>query len=508
MINVSILSKIRRWHFREQISLREIARRTGLSRNTIRHYLKEEIVDPVYPQRHTPSKLDTFADKLAQWLFDETKKSRKQRRSLKQIHSDLCALGYDGSYDRIAAFARHWREEQIERNKGASKHTYIPLQFAAGEAFQFDWSEDWAMIAGERVKLQVAHFKLSHSRAFFVRAYLLQTHEMLFDAHHHAFVAWGGIPRRGIYDNMKTAVDKVKRGKARDVNARFAAMVSHYLFDAEFCNPASGWEKGQIEKNVQDARRRLWQKVPPQSSLVALNQWLAERCRALWEEVTHPTESIPIHQAWLNEQKHLMPVGQAFDGFVEHTKRISPTCLITFERNRYSVPASFANRPVSLHVYADRLLIIAEGKVIAEHQRLINRHHLPGYTIYDWRHYLSVLQRKPGAIRNGAPFAELPQAFQSLQSILLKRTGGDREMVDVLALVLLHDEQTVLTAVQLALETGAASKQIVLNILSRLLEGTPIAPVDVPQALVLQVEPKANVTRYDSLRNQGESHAA
>jgi hypothetical protein len=139
---------------------------------------------------------------------------------------------------------------------------------------------------------------------------------------------------------------------------------------------------------------------------------------------------------------------------------------------------------------------------------LINRHHLPGFTIYDWRHYLSVLQRKPGAIRNGAPFAELPQAFQSLQSILLKRTGGDREMVDVLALVLLHDEQTVLTAVQLALETGATSKQIVLNILSRLLEGTPIAPVDVPQALALQVEPKANVTRYDSLRNQGESHAA
>ena len=83
---------------------------------------------------------------------------------------------------------------------------------------------------------------------------------MLFDAHHHAFMAWGGIPARGIYDNMKTAVDKVKRGKVRDVNARFHAMVSHYLFDADFCNPAAGWEKGQIEKNVQDARRRLWPK--------------------------------------------------------------------------------------------------------------------------------------------------------------------------------------------------------------------------------------------------------
>jgi len=508
VINVAILSKIRRWHFRDHISLREIARRTGLSRNTVRRYLKEEIVEPTYPQRHTPSKLDDFSSKLATWLADETRKSRKQRRSLKQLHADLSTLGYTGSYDRVAAFARAWRQEQIERAKGAGKHTFIPLRFGPGEAFQFDWSEDWAIIAGERVKLQVAHFKLSHSRAFFVRAYLLQTHEMLFDAHYHAFMAWGGIPRRGIYDNMKTAVDKVRRGKDRDVNARFAAMVSHYLFDAEFCNPASGWEKGQIEKNVQDARHRLWQKVAPQASLVALNQWLAERCQVLWGEVMHPEEAITIKAAWEREQPHLMPVGHPFDGFVEHTKRISPTCLITFERNRYSVPASFANRPVSLHVYADRLVVIAEGRVVAEHHRRINRNHLPGCTVYDWRHYLSVLQRKPGAIRNGAPFTELPPAFQSLQTILLKRAGGDREMVDVLALVLLHDEQTVLMAVQLALETGAPSKQIVLNILSRLMEGKPVAPVDVPQALALQVEPEANVTRYDSLRTQGESHAA
>src|SRR3546814_9511123 len=89
--------------------------------------------------------------------------------------------------------------------------------------------------------------------------YLLQTHEMLFDAHNHAFRVLGGVPRRGIYDNMRTAVDKVGRGKARTVNTRFLTMVSHYLFEAEFCNPAAGWEKGQVEKNVQDARHRLWQ---------------------------------------------------------------------------------------------------------------------------------------------------------------------------------------------------------------------------------------------------------
>ena len=508
MINVTILSKIRRWHFRDHLSLREIAKRTGLSRNTVRTYIRNKVIEPVYPQRKTVSNLNGFTDKLSQWLFDETKKSRKQRRTLKQIHADLCALGYEGSYDRVASFARDWRQKQLERSNKSSNRTYIPLQFAPGEAFQFDWSEDYAVIAGERTKLQIAHFKLSYSRAFYVRAYLLQTHEMLFDAHNHAFLAWGGIPKRGIYDNMKTAVDKVKSGKQRNVNARFAAMVSHYLFDADFCNPASGWEKGQIEKNVQDARRRLWQKVPPQSSLSALNQWLEERCKTLWAEIRHPTEDRTIYQAWYEELPSLMPVGQPFDGYVEHTKRISPTCLIALENNRYSVPASYANKSASVHVYVDRLVMIAEERVIAEHVRVINRDHNKSETIYDWRHYLSVLQRKPGALRNGAPFNEIPKAFKALQSILLKRAGGDREMVDILALVLLHDEQHVLTAVELALETGAPSKQIVLNFLCRLVEGKPVEPIDVPPALTLAIQPEANVTRYDNLRLQGESHAA
>ena len=128
---------------------------------------------------------------------------------------------------------------------------------------------------------------------------------------------------------------------------------------------------------------------------------------------------------------------------------------------------------MSLHVYPDRLTVVAENQVIAEHTRLFNRQHRQGTTVYDWRHYLSVLQRKPGALRNGIPFAELPDAFKVLQNILLKRPGGDREMADVLALVLLHEEQDVLAAVELALETGAPSKQMVMNLLSRLTEAMP-----------------------------------
>jgi hypothetical protein len=324
---------------------------------------------------------------------------------------------------------------------------------------------------------------------------------MLFDAHARAFGALGGVPKRGIYDNMKTAVDKIRSGKARDVNTRFTAMVSHYLFEPQFCNPAAGWEKGQIEKNVQDARHRLWADAPGFPSLDALNVWLQESCVRLWRELAHPEQpQRTIAAIWEDERTRLMPVTQPFDGFVESSKRVTPTCLVHFERNRYSVPATYAHRPVSVHVYAQRLVMVAEGQVIAEHVRHFDRQHTSGRTLYDWRHYLSVVQRKPGALRNGAPFAELPDGFRRLQAILLKRPGGDREMVEILALVLHHDEQAVLTAVELALESGAPSKPHVLNLLARLLGEAPPAPMDAPPGLALRIEPQANVGRYDNLR--------
>ncbi len=376
------------------------------------------------------------------------------------------------------------------------------MVFTPGEAFQFDWSEDYAFINGVNTKLQIAHFKLSHSRAFFLRAYLLQSHEMLFDAHYHAFQAFGGVPERGIYDNMKTAVDKVGRGKQRTVNKRFLAMVSHYLFEAEFCNPAAGWEKGQVEKNVRDARHRLWQVAPTFESLAELNHWLKRRCTELWQELPHPEDKRrTIGKYWQAERECLMEVPAAFDGFVEFNKRVSSTCLITHDNNRYSVPASFANRAVSLCVYANRLVIVAEANVIAAHERVFSRDHsVSGKTIYDWRHYLSVLQRKPGALRNGAPFNELPDSFRQLQAKLLKRPGGDREMVDVLALILLHDEGLVEQAITEALKVEQPSKQHVLNCLSRLSDLPKPKPLAPPPALKLVTEPVADADRYDRLR--------
>ncbi len=197
---MAFLSIIRRWHKREHVPIREISRRTGVSRNTIRKYLRSDVVEPRFQLPDRPSKLDPYAEKLSAWLRREAGRPRKQRRTVKQLYGDLVSLGYDGSYNRVAAFARAWKEECQRLQQTAGRGTFVPLAFAPGEAFQFDWSEDFAVICGVRMKLQVAHSKLCHSRAFVVRAYLLQTHEMLFDAHNHAFRALGGVPRRGMPD--------------------------------------------------------------------------------------------------------------------------------------------------------------------------------------------------------------------------------------------------------------------------------------------------------------------
>ncbi len=308
---MGLLNIIRRMALREKLPLREIARRTGMSRNTIKKYLNAGTIEPKFATPERQSKLDPFSEKLAGWLKTEAAKSRKQRRTLKQLHADLVVLGFDGSYNRVAAFARDWRADRQRDQQTTGRGTFVPLSFRPGEAFQFDWSEDFAVLGGERTKLQVAHIKLSHSRAFLVRAYLLQTHEMLFDAHWHGFRVFGGVPERGIYDNMRTAVDRVGRGKERQVNMRFLAMANHYVFEAAFCDPAAGWveplvrhwfkpngEGGQVEKNVQDARHRLWQPMPSFPDLAALNDWLEQRCVALWTEIPHAALPGSVADVW------------------------------------------------------------------------------------------------------------------------------------------------------------------------------------------------------------------
>jgi hypothetical protein len=367
------------------------------------------------------------------------------------------------------------------------------------------------LIAGIYRKLQVAHMKLCASRAFWLMAYPSQGHEMLFDAHTSSFAALGGIAGRGIYDNMKTAVDEVPRNKSgqrtkeRVVNARFSAMCAHYLFQPDFCNVASGWEKGVVEKNVQDSRRRIWSEAVARrwSSLGELNAWLGTRCREVWRESRHPEHrDFSVSEMLELEREHLMPMPTPFDGYVEEMARVSSTCLVTVARNRYSVPCELVGQMVSTRLYPARLKVVADGVVATDHERLKDK----GKTVYDWQHYIPLLQRKPGALRNGAPFADLPEPLQRLRRALLRQSGGDRLMAKVLALVPGNGLEAVLVSVELALEamppSGRVSEEHVINVLARL--NAPQRPSNVSTALQVLTPPIADTARYDRLRRLQE----
>jgi len=499
---MEMLGKIRRMHLRDKLSLHEITKRTGLSRNTIRRWLRtpEEVAPPTYRRSEGPVKLDAFHAALALALTADAHRAKQNRRTAKALFAQIKADGYTGGYSQLTAFIRDWRGHE-----GHAPHAFVPLRFELGEAFQFDWSEEGLVVGGIYRRMQVSHLKLCASRAFWLVAYPSQGHEMLYDAHTRAFTALGGIPRRGIYDNMKTAVDKVNKGKGRIVNARFAVMCAHYLFDADFCNVASGWEKGIVEKNVQDSRRRIW--IDAQSrqfgSFAELNAWLGERCRSLWSELRHPEHTqFSVADMLEQERTEMMPVPTPFDGYVEKEARVSSTCLIRVARNRYSVPCELAGQRVSTRLYPHRVSVVATDVVVASHDRLTERDQI----CYDWQHYIPLVQRKPGALRNGAPFADMPAPLKQLKLGLMRHAGGDRVMAQVLAAVPTAGLEAVLVAVALVIESGALSAEHVENVLARLNSSPP--PECVETSLPLKEAPLANTARYDSLRGMDEATTA
>jgi transposase len=501
VINVGTLSKLRRLVLRDNVSVREAARRLNISRNTAKKYLDQpEMAEPRYAKRQSvPGLLDPYKEQLKQWLKTDTHRTKRDRRTIDAHYQAIRAIGYVGGKTQVYTFCRQWKEEQGQGPKGTG---FVPLTFEPGEAFQFDWSTEYLVIGGQHRRLEVAHAKLAASRAYLLVAYYAQAHEMLFDAHARAFAVFGGVPRRGIYDNMKTAVDKVGKGKARNVNARFHAMTGHYLFESDFCNVASGWEKGQVEKNVQDRRRHIWREAGERrwTDLDELNTWLRQVCVDSWQELAHPEwGELTVADVWQQERGHLMALPKPFDGYVEQPARVTTTALIHFQRNRYSVPCEWVNAVVSLRAYASKLRLIGpDGGAAVELTRSFDR----DQTFYDWQHYIGLLERKPGALRNGAPFKEMPGPLQELQRQLLKNPGGDRVMAQVLSAVPLHGVEAVVVAAELALQAGRVSGEHVLNTLARLKE-SPVRVTDINTPLKLQTPPVANTARYDGLRRTG-----
>ena len=502
MLVVETIAKIRRYHFVENKGIREISRLLRLSRNTVRKVIRSGITEHTYTRNSQPMpRLGDYLSMVGDLLEKDWKRPRKRRLTARRLFELVQKEGYEGGYDSIQRFTKKWREE-----KGAvSRSIFIPLQFAAGDAYQFDWSHEDVLLNGIAQRVKVAHFRLSHSRHFFVAAYPRESSEMVFDAHNRAFAFFGGTCKRGIYDNMSTAVTKVLHGKERIFNHRFVQLCSHYLVDPVACTPGSGWEKGQVEKQVKNVREWMFTPRPRFKDIEELNSWLLEQCIASSKKRKHPVDKDrTIWEVFQEEQTTLIPTPSPFDGYSEKECRVSQTGLVGYDRNHYSVDCKLSGKTATVRASATRIQVVKDGVIMADHARIFER----DKTVYDPWHYLDALEFKPGALRDGAPFKgwKLPASLLKIQKRLLSRPRGDKEFVDILNAARMHGVDITERACRQALADKTIRSEVVLNIIARELDPPPVDPVSTPEHLNLQEEPVANCNRYNSLL-QEVSHA-
>ena len=497
MLIVETIGRIRREHLVKGKSIKEIARDLRISRNTVRKILRSGGTAFSYEREVQPRpRLGRWKADLDRMLTENVGKAARERLTLIRLFEELRALGYAGGYDAVRRYARSWGREHASQTAAV----FVPLSFAPGEAYQFDWSHEIVLMNGVTVTVKVAHLRLCHSRMMFIRAYPRETQEMVFDAHERAFAFFRGACTRGIYDNMKTAVETVFVGKDRQYNRRFLQMCAHHLVDPVACTPASGWEKGQVENQVGLIRERFFTPRLRVKTYDELNAWLTDKCVAYAK--VHPHPERPEQTVWEvfeEERPKLVPYRGRFDGFHALAASVSKTCLVRFDNNKYSVSASAVGRPVEIHAYADRILIRQDGRTVAEHARRYGR----GETIYNPWHYVPVLARKPGALRNGAPFKDwvLPAALERVRRKLAGSDDGDRQMVAILAAVLTDGLPAVEAACARATSEGVHSSDVIINILARQRDPGPAATILAPDALRLRHAPAADCARYDQLRS-------
>lgn len=501
MTGVETIAQIRFEHFQNGKGIKRIARELGIARDTVRKVLRSGATAFTYKRDVQPRrKLGAWVETLTAILEAEARLPRRERRSTTRLFEELRGRGYDGAHDSVHRFAKAWRVERAR----APAQAFVPLRFDPGEAYQFDWSHEGIELHGLSLTVKVAQMRLAYSRMPFVRAYFRETQEMVFDAHDRAFAFYGGVCRRGIYDNMRTAVETVFVGRAREYNRRFLQLCSHHLVEPVACTPASGWEKGQVENQVGTIRDLLFRPKPKVKTLDELNIWLADQCVAYARRARHPEfRDRTVFEVFEDERPRLMPFLGAFGGFVEKPMRATTTCLITHDRNKYSVDARAAGRAVLVRVFASRIVVLLDDEIVADHARSFKRDHV----IYDPWHYLPVLMRKPGALRNGAPFKDwdLPPPLSEIRAGLQHHPDGDRQFVKILSRVPEDGIAAVAEACHEALEAGLANGDVVMAILAR--KRQPPAPPSLatPEGLALKTAPIADCARYDTLRKKREA---
>ena len=460
---MDLKNKVRHLYYRKNKSKAAIVKELSISKNTLNKLLTEERQNKrQYNRTVQPSpKLGAYHAWLDEMLTENEKLHRKQQLNGKQLYDALVKKNYTGSYKAVANYIAQFK---AKRNKPSIKDAFIPQSFMPGEKFQFDWSEETVILAGESRKIKVAQIRLCYSRFSLVIAYPNEQLEMLLDAHDVAFRYFGGACQEGVYDNMKTVVDKIFKGKARKYNERFLALCGHYVFQPIACTPRSGWEKGQVERQVAIFRSKIFTPTLSFDDFAQLDQYLQARCIELAKEMQHPEQSQKsIWEVYQEEKSHLQLFPGVFNAFSLISTELSKTCLVNVDTNRYSGDCRYANKAVYVHRFAWTIKIYCDDTCIGEHRRRFTRKKV----YYEPWHYVPLLERKPGALRNGAPFKDwkLPKPIETLRQLLATKDNREMDFIRLMLAVEEYGLEAITNACQYALDNHILRADIILSTL-------------------------------------------
>lgn len=500
MLTVDQHAAIRHAFYNEDKGVREIARELGVSRQSVR----KAIASPA-PSRYTQTrprpapKLDAFRDRILALLDEQAAQPRKQRYTTSKLYDILAAEGYAGSPSRLRAYVGALKQSQ-RRPK-----TFLPLAFQPGQDAQVDWGEAQAVIAGERLTVQLFVMRLCYAHRTFACCFPTQRQEAFFAGHVAAFSFFRGVPHRLSYDNLTTAVSPIFTGRTRTERTAFTAFRSYYLFDSHFCNLDAGHEKGQVEHGVGYVRRNALVPIPEVASFDTLNQLLLAWCEQQDARRVHGQPD-PIGVMWADERAHLRVLpATPYPCCVTTTATLTPYSQVVFETNRYSVPADRAVRQLVVRAFPLYVEILAGESVLASHPRCYGREQ----DVLDPLHYLPLLAQRPHALDYAKPLQRWRETWPACYTRLLGRLRqqwpdgrGVREFVSVLQLHQQHPAALIAEAVEQALTLGCASADGVHLCVQQLLHpASSPAPLDLrdrPQLAATHTQP-VDLSVYERL---------
>jgi transposase len=502
---VEQFEQIRRDRDREGLSIRALAARHGVHRRAVR----DALASAVPPVKRTPvgrpaPKLGPYRAVIDGWLEADRTAPHKQRHTARRIHQRLVdEHGADVAETTVRQFVR-----ARKRAMGlAVSEVFVPQVHAPGMEAEVDWGEAEVVLAGVAVTVHLFVMRASFSGAVFCQASLVETQQAFLELHVQAFEWFGGVFPTLRFDNLKSAVKKVLKGRRRVESDRFVAMRSHYLFVSQFTTPGieGAHEKGGVENEVGRHRRNHLVPVPRVSDLAELNRLLLAGCEAdLARRIDE--RAVTVAEAWAAERPLLLCLpGEPYDACESAAPRVDAKSLVTIRQNRYSVPVALAGLKVSARVGAREITINHSGREVARHERL----HAKAQTSAQLDHYLELLQRKPGAMEHSVALHQerdrggWPSCFDELWAGLTERYGRSdaaRQMVDVLLLVREHGPASVELAVRGALTAGAIDGRAVALLARRAQSVERAAPAPL-SGLAPRLEaitrPLPNLTAYD-----------